>query len=336
MDPSLYKDTVTSRGLTYHYYHAPAQPGRPTLLLCHGFPGTAHDWRRLAPLLQAQGCGVLALDMLGYGGTAKPTDPAAYVPSAMSRDLADVLDAAGVDAVIAVGHDWGTKAVSRFANHYPERVRGLVFLAVPYMPIMPPVPFEAVIAQQRAQIGRETFGYWLFFSEPDAASVIDAHLDAFVSVLWPADPDIWLTRLAPVGAFKQSLLEDFSGPLPPYVSEEDAQHFKETFKRNGFEAPTCWYKVMTTGLSARDDQQIPPERAYPPKHAPVFFGGALKDQVCLAQSGHAMFASEPFKEHSVTIRDYDADHWLILSHHEALARDLGEWIDGTVLKKASL
>lgn len=106
MDPALYKTTTTTRGLTYRYWCAPARAGQPTLLLCHGFPCTAHDWRHVAPRLAARGLGVLAPDMLGYGGTDAPADPAAYVFSRMTRDLVDILDAERVPRAIAVGHDW--------------------------------------------------------------------------------------------------------------------------------------------------------------------------------------------------------------------------------------
>ena len=44
--------------------------------------------------------------MLGYGGTSKPTDPVAYKPSLIVRDLIDILDAEKVDKAVFIGHDW--------------------------------------------------------------------------------------------------------------------------------------------------------------------------------------------------------------------------------------
>ena len=106
MAAAFYKDTTVSRGLTYHYYYSPAQPSKPTLLFCHGFASGSRDWQGLALLLKEKGYGVLIPDMLGYGGTAKPKDPAAYLPSLVSRDIIDILDAEKLTTVIAVGHDW--------------------------------------------------------------------------------------------------------------------------------------------------------------------------------------------------------------------------------------
>lgn len=101
-----YKDTTTSRGYKYHYYFAPARDLKPTLLFCHGFPSTSQDWHRIVPYFEQQGYGIVAPDMLGYGGTDKPTDPAAYKGTLLAKDIVDVFTAENIDKVIAVGHDW--------------------------------------------------------------------------------------------------------------------------------------------------------------------------------------------------------------------------------------
>ena len=106
MDRALYKDLKTSRGFNYHYYFSKAQGRRTTLLFCHGFPSTSWDWRYLATYFQKQGYGIVVPDLLGYGGTSKPTDPAAYQHSLISKDLIDILDAEGIEQAIPVGHDW--------------------------------------------------------------------------------------------------------------------------------------------------------------------------------------------------------------------------------------
>jgi soluble epoxide hydrolase/lipid-phosphate phosphatase len=45
-------------------------------------------------------------DLLGYGGTDKPNDPAAHRLKKMAAELAELLDHVGVKTVIGVGHDW--------------------------------------------------------------------------------------------------------------------------------------------------------------------------------------------------------------------------------------
>ena len=106
MDHTLYKDVVTPRGFKYHYYHSAPRNGKPTLLLCHGFPSTSKDWSPLGLYFNEQGYGLIIPDMLGYGGTDKPVDPALYIHSAMSQDVISILDAEKVEKVVAIGHDW--------------------------------------------------------------------------------------------------------------------------------------------------------------------------------------------------------------------------------------
>jgi soluble epoxide hydrolase/lipid-phosphate phosphatase len=106
MDIYKYKDFTTTRGQTYHYYVSVAQERKPTLLLVHGFPSTSYDWRYQVTYFEARGYGLIVPDLLGYGGTTKPTDGEPYRASLMARDLMEILDTEGLDKVIAVGHDW--------------------------------------------------------------------------------------------------------------------------------------------------------------------------------------------------------------------------------------
>lgn len=107
MDPALYKDVITSRGLKYHYYFSPASPPtNPTILFVHGFPSTANDWRYQVAYFKALGYGLVVPDMLGYAGTDKPVDTAAYQASLICKDLVDILDAEEIRQPIAIGHDW--------------------------------------------------------------------------------------------------------------------------------------------------------------------------------------------------------------------------------------
>ena len=158
--------------------------------------------------------------------------------------------------------------------------------------------------------------------------------------------------MAPTGAVRRSLLEDYVEPLPSYLSEEDKKAFVEFYQRNGFEATNCWYRVMTHNLSAIDDQreshtlqtarklitrtEIPPERLIPPARAPIFWGAAKNDRICRPELGDVEFAKEVYRDHSITRKEYDADHWAILSRADEITRDLEAWIKGVVVSKAGL
>lgn len=109
MDPSLFKDFKTSRGLTYHYFYSHSDDAsKPTLLFLHGFPSTSSDWSRAAAFFSKEGYGVLVPDMLGYGGTDKPTDPDAYRMKKMTQDIIDIILDEKLENVVAISHDWGS------------------------------------------------------------------------------------------------------------------------------------------------------------------------------------------------------------------------------------
>ena len=57
-------------GLTMHVLEAGFEtPGRPCVLLLHGFPELAYSWRKVMPPLAAAGYHVVAPDQRGYGRT---------------------------------------------------------------------------------------------------------------------------------------------------------------------------------------------------------------------------------------------------------------------------
>ena len=48
---------------------------------------------------------VVVTDMLGYGGTSKPEDPAEYTTKKLSADLAALLDVLGIQRAVSADSD---------------------------------------------------------------------------------------------------------------------------------------------------------------------------------------------------------------------------------------
>lgn len=106
MDPSLYRN-LSIEGLQYHYYYHPAKSAsNPTLLLLHGFPGTSDHWVHQVVYYSNKGYGVVAPDMLGYGGTSKPVDLRLYTSVTLATHCMAILDAEGIQKAVVVSHDW--------------------------------------------------------------------------------------------------------------------------------------------------------------------------------------------------------------------------------------
>ncbi|EGN94119.1 hypothetical protein SERLA73DRAFT_188704 [Serpula lacrymans var. lacrymans S7.3] len=331
MDQSLFKDLTTSRGIKYHYFYSPpTDVAKPVLLLIHGFPSTSYDWHRVTPFFLKGGFGVLVPDLLGYGLTDKPKDTAEYVASKVCKDLIDILDFEKVEKVVAVGHDWGSKVVSRLANFYPERFLAFAFFAASYIAPATVYDYQKHIEMSRSTVGHDQFGYWEFFAEEGSDKVIEQHWDSFHSIIFPHDPLLWRSNVAPLGALRVWVQADRKGSLPHYLTEEDKAQQSKNFLRDGIRGGLNWYKLMIDkpSLGAEDDKAIPISR-YDISH-PTFFGAALQDQICVASLGRAAMGKHCT---NATIREFDADHWVILSHGEEVADALTQWVLEEVLKE---
>lgn len=106
MDPNSYKDFKTASGVNYHYYFSPPKDNGITLLFSHGFPATSYEWHYQVDFFKDKGFGLIVPDMLGYGGTDKPTTPESYKAISLTADIVQLLDAEKIENVIAIGHDW--------------------------------------------------------------------------------------------------------------------------------------------------------------------------------------------------------------------------------------
>src|SRR5512141_242382 len=102
-------------GMTVHILEAGYEtPGRPAVLLLHGFPELAYSWRKVMPALAAAGYHVLAPDQRGYGRTTGWSadydgDLAPFRFTNLVRDALGVVYAFGHRHVASViGHDFGS------------------------------------------------------------------------------------------------------------------------------------------------------------------------------------------------------------------------------------
>ncbi len=95
-----------------------------SLLLIHGFTGSAASWAAMIPDL-LPGRRVIAVDLLGHGGSDAPP-PARHAVDRQAVDIARIL--AGLDAAPAdvLGYSFGARIALRIAIASPRSVRRLV------------------------------------------------------------------------------------------------------------------------------------------------------------------------------------------------------------------
>jgi pimeloyl-ACP methyl ester carboxylesterase len=93
-------------GRTYRYaFTKPCSAEKPYLLFLHGFPSSSFDWRHQIDYFAHHGYGIIAPDLLGYGGTDNPSDLASFSLKNMAYDIEELLECEGVKAVFGIAHD---------------------------------------------------------------------------------------------------------------------------------------------------------------------------------------------------------------------------------------
>ena len=102
-------------GLTVNILEAGFEtPGRPLVLLLHGFPNLAYSWRKVMPALAAAGYYAVAPDCRGFGRTTGwddswDADPQPFLALNMVRDQIALVSALGYrSTAMMVGHDQGS------------------------------------------------------------------------------------------------------------------------------------------------------------------------------------------------------------------------------------
>ena len=124
-------ETYVHDGFTFDVTDSGPVDGRVVIAL-HGFPEDRHCWTGLSAILNQAGYRVLAPDQRGYSPLARPPGRRSYTISDLDRDVLALADAAGVDRVDVVGHDWGGLVAWDLAARYPERVRSVTSLSTPH------------------------------------------------------------------------------------------------------------------------------------------------------------------------------------------------------------
>lgn len=132
MNAAPERKTVQVGGAPAGYWHLPAPPGAPRLLLIHGLGASNHIWEPLARALP-EGLELLALDLPGSGATPArgPLGPPELALFAL--EFLSVLGHQRVELV--AGHSLGGAVALELGLAAPTRLGGLlIFNAAPALP----------------------------------------------------------------------------------------------------------------------------------------------------------------------------------------------------------
>lgn len=113
-------------GVRVHYQEA-GNDDAPALVLIHGFASSTLVWSKVFLRLAEEGYRVIAVDMLGYGYSAKPRN-GEYTIAGQAKLLTRLLDSLGIPQAIFVGSSYGGAVAATCALDYPDRVEKLVLV----------------------------------------------------------------------------------------------------------------------------------------------------------------------------------------------------------------
>ncbi|MEM7042707.1 MAG: alpha/beta hydrolase [Pseudomonadota bacterium] len=169
-------------GLRMHLLEAGFEtPGRPCVLLLHGFPEIAYSWRKVMLPIADAGYHVVAPDQRGYGWTEGwddryDGDLSPFKLLSITRDALALVSALGYRTVAAViGHDFGSPVAACAALARGDVFRSVALMSAPFGG-PPALPFGDIgekpkavdIHEALAALQRPRKHYQWYYSTPEA------------------------------------------------------------------------------------------------------------------------------------------------------------------------
>ncbi len=115
------------------YSNSVGDPKNPAIVFMHGGPGynPVSFELAVAPNLAALGYYVITFDQRGCGRSKKDSIPDHYKFNKANEDINTILKKYNVTQAVFIGHSWGGTEAIKFAESFPEKVKGIILLSSP-------------------------------------------------------------------------------------------------------------------------------------------------------------------------------------------------------------
>jgi pimeloyl-ACP methyl ester carboxylesterase len=128
-DPSFGEHGIASVNNTFIHYVASGKKGTaPLMIMLHGFAGSWYFWRNQIPAFNDKYY-VVAIDMRGYGQSAKPSRVEDYHLNVLVEDVHQLINWLGYKQAVLVGHDWGALVAFQMSVKHHEEVTSIIALS---------------------------------------------------------------------------------------------------------------------------------------------------------------------------------------------------------------
>lgn len=218
-------------GLRVHYLDEGPDDAEVVLLL-HGEPSWSYLYRRMIPVVTGAGLRAVAIDLVGFGRSDKPSRREDYTYQAHVDWTWGAIEAIGLTDITLVCQDWGGLIGLRLVGEHPDRFARVV-AANTALPTGDHHPGEAFLAWQRFSqetpdfpVGGIIAGGCVSTLPPDVIAAYDAPFpdDSFKAgarqfpTLVPTSPD---DPAAPANRAAWEELRRFDKPFLCAFSDSD-------------------------------------------------------------------------------------------------------------------
>ena len=215
-----------------------AGAGKP-LLLIHGFGASIGHWRKNIPVLAEQGYQVFALDLLGFGASAKPSID--YTLELWQKQIKDFWSAHINEPTVFIGNSIGGLISLMLMTNYPEITAGGVLIncagGLNHRPDELKFPLNLVMSAFTKLVSSPVTGKFIFNNIRrknqirrtlyqvycDRAAVTDELIDLLhTPACDPGAQQVFASVLtAPAGSAPQEMLPNLQHPLLILWGAED-------------------------------------------------------------------------------------------------------------------
>lgn len=237
--------------------HAFSEGAGPALLLVSGLGGTAGFWKGNTATL-ARSSRVIRFDQRGIGASSRGSAPCTI--DQLARDCLSVLDAAGVERAVLLGHSTGGCIGQALARIAPERLDGLILSATW---LKPSHYMNALFGARRAILAENPHAY-------AATAVLISYPPAWLEAHWSVYEAA--IAAAPVSAEARQVVRERIDALLSFDGSADIAALT----------------LPTLVLGARDDMIVP---AFLQEDLAAALPGARK--ILLDSGGHFFPVSRP-------------------------------------------
>ena len=308
---------ATINGIRYHY----AETGQgPLVIMIHGFPELWYSWRHQLAALANAGYHAVAPDLRGFGESEVSPNVHDYSLLQHAKDVKALIDHLGAREATVIGHDWGANVMWIMPMLFPETVKCVVSLSIPFYPEpRDPTKIKAFGSGKfnqfrepgatEAEFNEDPTRFFRLFFYGLSGDAPEGTVDTLFMGKFPADA---------------KLLDGFPEPpsLPEWLDQKDLDYYVTAYKRTGLTGALGFYRNMV------DDYPHLKELYQKGIKQPVLFiGGGIEPAVKYG-SFDAMKGALPNLRKTLVLPG--CGHWLQQERTEEVNTAIIDFLDSEV------